>query len=120
MKLTTQAKRERLLLAEEAALIALADNVVIADGADARALLAVPATHDLAEVARSRFVQAAHATLPTLLDGPISKYAQQRADALLADHARLRAASGVVARLTVEAALPPDVIGLFVLLPAEA
>jgi len=120
MKLTTQTKRERLLLAEEAAVIALADNMVIADGAEARAMLAATATHDLAEIARARFVQAAHTALPALLDGPISGYARQRADTLLADHARLRAAAGGVARLRVEAALPPDVIGLFVLLPAEA
>jgi hypothetical protein len=33
------------------------------------------------------------------------------------DHARLRAAAGSASRVTVEAVLPPDVIGLFVLMP---
>ena len=119
MKLTTHTRRERLLLAEEAALVALAGDKVVAEGEAARALLASPASHDLADTARTRFLQAAHAALPALLDGPLSHYASQRAEMLLADHGRLRAAAGGVARTRVEAALPPDVIGLFVLLPAE-
>ena len=39
---------------------------------------------------------------------------------LVEDHARLRAAAGSVSRVSVEAVLPPDVIGLFVLMPGEA
>jgi hypothetical protein len=35
------------------------------------------------------------------------------------DHARLRAAAGSASRVTVEAVTPPDVIGLFVLIPSE-
>lgn len=120
MKLTVHARFERLLLAEEAALLAISEGKVVASGAEARTLLASPATHDLAEVARARFVRAAHAELPGLLDGPVRLHALQRAEELLADHARLRAASGTAPRVTVEAVLPPDVIGLFVLLPAAA
>jgi hypothetical protein len=120
MKLTVHARRERLLLAEEAALLAVSDGKVVASGPEARTLLASPATHDLAEIARARFLRTAHAELPGLLDGPVRQHAAQRAEELLADHARLRAASGTAPRLTVEAVLPPDVIGLFVLLPAGA
>ena len=120
MKLTVHARRERLLLAEEAALLAVTDGTVIAHGPEARTLLSVPAAHDLAEVARARLLRAAQAELAGLLDGPVRLFASQRADQLKADHARLRAASGTAPRLSVEAVLPPDVIGLFVLLPAGA
>ena len=41
-KLTVHARRERLLLAEEAALVALDSNSVITSGSEARALLALP------------------------------------------------------------------------------
>ncbi len=120
MKLTVRGRRERLLLAEEAVLLAVDDGKLVAAGTEARALLAAPASHDLAPVARDRFVRSAQDDLPALLAGPIGEYAKRRAEELLADHARLRAAAGAVARVTVEAALPPDVIGLFVLLPAGA
>jgi len=120
MKLTVHARRERLLLAEEAALLAVSDGEVVAHGPEARTLLSVPAAHDLAEVARARLLRAAQAELAGLLDGPVRLFASQRADQLRADHARLRAASGTAPRLSVEAVLPPDVIGLFVLLPAGA
>lgn len=119
MQITVHARRERLLLAEEAALLAVAGGQIVAEGMEARALLAHPASHDLAEVARSRFIQAAHGELSTLLEGPITQHAKQRADDLLADHARLRAA-GAATRFGVQAALPSDVVGLFVLLPAES
>ena len=38
--------------------------------------------------------------------------------ALAEDHARVRAAAAGSARVTVEPVLPPDVIGLYVLVPA--
>lgn len=120
MQITVHGRRERLLLAEEAALLAVAGGQVIAEGMEARALLAHPASHDLADVARGRFIQAAHGELLALLDGPIAQHGRRRADDLLADHARLRAAAGAATRFGVQAALPPDVIGLFVLLPAES
>lgn len=118
-KLTVHARRERLLLAEEAALVALDSNTVIASGSEARALLASPATADLAPVARDRIVNTAKAALPDLLGGPIADFVQKRAAALVEDHARLRAAAGSASRVSVEPIIPPDVIGLFVLVPGE-
>lgn len=118
-KLTVHARRERLLLAEEAALVALDSNTVIASGNDARQLLAAPATADLAPVARDRMINAARSALPDLLKRPIAEFVHQRAVELEEDHARLRAAAGSASRVTVEAVTPPDVIGLFVLVPAE-
>ena len=118
-KLTVHARRERLLLAEEAALVALRNGEVVASGEAARTLLDIPATGDLAPAARDRFVKRAQEDLPALLDGPIAAFVQARAEELAADHARLRAAAGSASRVAVEAVLPPDVIGLFVLMPSE-
>lgn len=120
MKMTVHGRQERLLLAEEAAVVAISDDRIVASGKDARVFLAAPATHDLAPSARERFIRQAQEETSKTLDGPIRKYAWQRAETLAADHARLRAAAGVVARMTVEPVLPSDVIGLFVLLPAGA
>ena len=119
-KLTVHARKERLLLAEEAALVAIQGGRIVAVGEPARELLNAPAMADLATVARDRFIAAAKEDLPNLLVGPIAEYVQSRAQELMGDHARLRAASGSASRVTVEAVLPPDVIGLFVLMPGEA
>ena len=119
-KLTVHARKERLLLAEEAALVAIQGGRIVAVGETARELLNAPAMADLAAVARDRFIAAAKEDLPNLLVGPIAEYVQSRAQELMGDHARLRAASGSASRVTVEAVLPPDVIGLFVLMPGEA
>jgi superfamily II DNA or RNA helicase len=118
-KLTVHARKERLLLAEEAALIAIQGSRIVAAGEAARELLNAPATADLAPVARDRFIAGAKQELPSLLQGPIADFVRSRAQELMADHARLRAASGTASRVTVEAVLPPDVIGLFALLPGE-
>ncbi|MEC4595106.1 DEAD/DEAH box helicase [Nitrospirillum amazonense] len=118
-KLTVHARKERLLLAEEAALIAVQGDRIIADGDDARDMLNAPATADLATVARDRFIAKAKDDLPMLLARPIADFVRSRAQELMADHARLRAASGTASRVTVEAVQPPDVIGLFVLMPGE-
>jgi hypothetical protein len=120
LKLTVHARRERLLLAEEAALVAISGGKVVTTGVDARKLLATPAAHDLAAPARERTVRAAQQELPALMAGPLSDLARGRAAELLADHGRLRAAATGVSRVSVEPVLPADVIGLFVLLPSGA
>jgi len=118
-KLTVHARKERLLLAEEAALVALQGGKIVASGEAARALLNTPATSDLALSARDRFIGKAKEDLPSLLGGPLADFVKTRAEELMQDHARLRAAAGSASRVTVEAVLPPDVIGLFVLMPSE-
>lgn len=119
-KLTVHARKERLLLAEEAALVAVQGTRIEAVGEEVRELLNAPATADLAPVARDRFIAKAMEELPGLLEGPIAEFVRSRAQELMQDHARLRAASGSASRVTVEAVLPPDVIGLFTLMPGEA
>lgn len=118
-KLTVHGRRERLLLAEEAALVALQGGAIVASGEEARALLAAPATADLTPATRDRFIAKAHDDLPRQLSGPLADHVRQRAAALMEDHGRLRTAAGTGARVTVEAVTPPDVIGLFTLLPTE-
>jgi len=44
-------------------------------------------------------------------------FAERRSQALLADHRRVREAADARGSYSVKALLPPDVIGLFVLLP---
>ncbi|MEY9148672.1 superfamily II DNA or RNA helicase [Bradyrhizobium elkanii] len=119
-KLTIHARKERLLLAEEVALVAIQGGRIVVVGEPAREWLSAAATADLAPVARDRFIAKAKEDLPSLLEGPIAEFVQSRAQELMQDHARLRAASGSASRVTVEAVLPPDVIGLFALMPGEA
>lgn len=118
--LTVHARKERLLLAEEAALVAIQGNRIVATGEAARDLLNKTASADLAPIARDRFVANAKNDLSGLLNGPIQAFVRSRAQELMRDHARLRAAAGSASRVTVEPVLPPDVIGLFVLMPGEA
>lgn len=113
------------LLVEEAVAIAL----VAADGGQRTVLvttsaplnwLAAPTAEELADRLRAEQVSTALAQLPawtSLLEG----FAHERAEALLADHERVREASGIRTargRATVSALLPVDVIGVFVLLPS--
>jgi hypothetical protein len=119
-KLIVRGRAERMLLAEEAATLAwdAAQNRTILAAEAARALLEQPATADLAQAARQRLIRKALDDMPAMLDGPIAEYARTRARALADDHARVRAAAAGSARVAVEPVLPPDVIGLYVLVPA--
>jgi hypothetical protein len=118
-KLTVRGKHERLLLAEEAAALAWQPSSIepVFTGNEARALLDHNASGDLAPVARRRLLQGAIERIGTALEGPIAAYARGRASALAEDHARLRAAAAGSARVSVEPVLPPDIIGLYVLVP---
>ena len=78
-KLTVHARKERLLLAEEAALVAIQGSQIVAVGETARELLNTPATADLAPIARDRFIAKAKEDLPGLLEGPIAEFAEARA-----------------------------------------
>ena len=117
-KLTIHARKEKLLLAEEARLIALHGTRIVASGDAVRAWLNTPASADLAPIARNRLINSARSELPAMLSGSIADFVTQRAEELVEDHARLRAAAGSASRVSVEAVLPPDVIGLFILMPS--
>lgn len=118
-KLTVHGRRVQLLLAEEAAVVAVHDGRIVVSGDDARILLDTPAAADLAPIARDRFIGRAQDDLPRLVGGPIAEFVRRRAQELAEDHARLRVAAGSASRVSVEGVQPPDVIGLFVLVPSE-
>jgi superfamily II DNA or RNA helicase len=112
--------RETLLLAEEATTLAWkpGDAAPSVIGVDATKLLDNPAASDLADVARSRVLSSAMARLESeAVRAGLAGYAQGRAEALAADHARLRAAARMSGEVRVEPILPMDLIGVFVLLP---
>jgi superfamily II DNA or RNA helicase len=121
-KLTPQARRGRLLLAEEAEAVALApDGNLVTTGNAARALIEAQAASDLAELARERLVRLALARVEAAMAGPIADHARARAVSLAEDHDRVRSADGrrgAAMSVLVEPVLPADVVGLFVLVPA--
>jgi hypothetical protein len=106
------------LLVEEAAAFAWTGSkaVTVAEGIDALGLLvADPAGEPPRHVAERQIGDAL-----SVLDvqaAALKAFARARADALLADHRRVREASEARGKYTVKALLPADVIGLFVLLP---
>lgn len=118
-KLTVHGRRERLLLVEEARMLAWEGTAEQPGqtGEAARALLEAPATGDLAPIARQRLVNQARERIVVALEASVAAYGLERAEALAEDHARLRAAAAGSARVTVEPIVPADIIGLYVLVP---
>jgi hypothetical protein len=118
-KLTVHARREHLLLAEESG--ALAFEAATAKpkymGGAALELLDHAAGSDLAPIARERLLAQARDRVTAAFSAAIDAYAQDRADELARDHARVRAALPGVSRVSVEPVLPVDVIGFYVLVP---
>jgi superfamily II DNA or RNA helicase len=119
-KLTIHGRRERLLLAEEAGALAWQAGSVnaVQKGEPARMLLEAPASGDLALGARQRLLTQAIERATTALDASIATYARERSLSLGENHARVRVAAAGSARVSVEPVLPPDIIGLYVLVPA--
>jgi superfamily II DNA or RNA helicase len=121
-KMIVHGRRERLLLVEESGAIAFESGSDEANvhGTAALALLDGPASGDLVPVARQRLINESRERVSTGLSGAIASHAERRAVELVQDHARVRTAGAGVPRVTVEPVLPPDIIGLYVLLPASA
>jgi hypothetical protein len=112
-----KAGRSATLLVEEATALAWsASSETPIEGLEALALLAPPPTADPPLHVRERAVSQAMQQL----DGRVAEldaYAERRAQALLADHRRVREAAGARGSYSVKALLPADVIGIYVLLP---
>ncbi len=121
-KLTIHGRRERLLLVEEAGALGFdgTTSEPTTSGEDAIALLEHPASGDLAASARQRILSQARERATGAFSEGIAAYARERAAKLAQDHARVRAAGASVARVSVEPVQPPDIIGLYVLLPQGA
>ena len=88
-------------------------------GPEALALLALPPADDVPRHVREREVARALAALPERA-ADIEAFSSTRADALLADHLRVREASRATGSTAVQAVPRPDVIGVYVLLPKVA
>lgn len=118
-QLTSQTqKRSRTMLVEETVALAWIgkEGVLSAEGDTALALLKAEPLGNVAATAQDRHVNDALAMFGKRRSD-LNELARKRADALLADHRRVREAARDRGTYTVEAMLPPDVIGLFVLLP---
>ncbi len=116
-KLVTSGRRT--LLAEEATAIAFAtgSDAAISTGPSALALLEPEASGDIARDTIARQVDQALTRLPAY-EAAIRAYADSRAAALSEDHDRVKTATrGEGATTEVEAVLPADVIGLYILVP---
>ncbi|WP_272423800.1 helicase-related protein [Polyangium jinanense] len=115
---TQRAGRTSTLLVEEATALAWSGTQTLTwlEGTDALALLAPEPLGDPPAHVRERAVTQALQQLPSRRSD-LDAFAERRAQALLADHRRVREASGARGSYSVKALLPPDVIGLFVLLP---
>lgn len=117
-QLVTQAKgRTSTLLVEEATAIAWhgsSDTPI--DGLDALSLLVPEPIGDPPAHVRERAVTHALQQLDAR-SAALDAHAEHRAQALLADHRRVREAADARGSYAVKALLPPDVIGVYVLLP---
>jgi superfamily II DNA or RNA helicase len=116
-QLTSQrGQQATTLLVEEATAIAWTGGPSPLEGPDALALLSpVPVSDPPAHV-RERAVTHALGQLESRMS-ELDAFAERRAQALLADHRRVREAAEALGRYSVKALLPADVIGFFVLLP---
>ena len=117
-KLITSGRTNRLLLAEEATAIAFAGtgHTASAQAEAALALLEAEASGNLEELARTRQIDAARDRLPGYTPA-IEAFAHERGAALSHDHQRLTEAAGGGSTVKVTPVLPPDILGLYVLLP---
>jgi hypothetical protein len=116
-QLTTQrATGSSTLLVEEASALAWSPSAGALEGPEALALLASPPVSEPPPPVRQRFAEQA---LQQLADraADLDAFADRRAQALLADHRRVREAARDRGRYSVKALLPIDIVALFVLLP---
>ncbi|TXR47553.1 DEAD/DEAH box helicase [Phyllobacterium endophyticum] len=120
-KLITSGKTNKLMLAEEATGIAFSgmSNVIMSIGTDALALLEQEASGNLESMAIARQVTRALERYPHYHNA-IAAFAKARADVLSDDHLRLTEAARGGATVEVQAVMPADVIGIYVLLPENA
>jgi superfamily II DNA or RNA helicase len=121
-KLQVRSKKAKMLMAEEAVVMAIHADGTHTTGRTAREMLATASAHNLADNARDRFVRGARERLAAYQAGPVATFAQQRAAQLAEDHLNVRRTSSrgnVGASVDVLPVLPPDVIGLYTLIPAQ-
>ena len=111
-------RQGRLLLAEEISALAFGPGEItpLRSHTEALALLETTAVGNIAPPARARLLAGAAERLPEFGDA-LNAHAQARAAILGDDHDRLTDASGGGASVEVAPALPPDILGVYLLLP---
>jgi superfamily II DNA or RNA helicase len=114
----THGSQTRLLMCEEAVAVASSGSEPFAELAPdmTRQLLGAEATRNMPAPLRDRQLQTALDALPGW-QPQLEAMAKARAQALLADHRRVREAAEGRGSYQVTASLPVDVMGLYVLLP---
>lgn len=114
----THGSQTRLLMCEEAVAVAASGSEPFAELAPdmSRQLLGAEATRNMPAPLRDRQLQTALDALPGW-QPQLEAMAKARAQALLADHRRVREAAEGRGSYQVTASLPVDVMGLYVLLP---
>lgn len=117
----THGTSTRLLMCEEAVAVAAAGSDAFAEltPEQTRQLLGAEATRNMPAPLRDRQLQSALDALPGW-QPQFEVIAKERAQALLADHRRVREAAEGRGSYQVTASLPVDVMGLYVLLPDTA
>jgi len=117
----THGTSTRLLLCEEAVAVAASGSDGLAEltPEETRQLLGAEATRNMPAPLRARQLQSALDALPAW-QPQLEAIAKTRAQALLADHRRVREAAEGRGSYQVAPILPVDVIGLYVLLPDTA
>jgi superfamily II DNA or RNA helicase len=116
-QLTTQrAGRTLTLLVDECTALAWLGAHGAVEGSEAFALLEPAPIADPPAHVRERAVRVVLAQLQSMAPD-FNALAERRAQALLADHRRVREAADARGSYSVKAVLPPDVIAAFVLLP---
>ncbi|AUT67028.1 helicase-related protein [Paraburkholderia hospita] len=117
----THGSETRLILCEESVAVAsegpTAFEPLSAD--QARNLLGTEATRNMPSVLRDRQLQTALDALPAW-QPQLDAIAKVRAQELLQDHRRVREAADAKGTYQVNASLPVDVMGIYVLVPAAA
>lgn len=117
----TRDNHTRLMLCEETVAVSAvgAEPLTELPLHDARELLGTEATRNMPAVIRDRHIQQALDSLPGW-QASLETIAKARAQALLADHRRVREAAEARGTYQVTASLPVDVMGVYVLVPAAA
>jgi hypothetical protein len=114
----TRKDRSRLLLAEETAVLAIrgTTNPEWLFGPETQAFLTATPSGNLPAETGQREIQRALDRFKT--ESPrLDAFARERAQALLADHRRVREAARDIGSYSVQASLPVDLMGVYVLLP---
>ena len=117
----TRDNHTRLMLCEETVAVSAvgAEPLTELPLNEARDILGTEATRNMPAVIRDRHIQQALDNLPGWQTS-LESIAKARAQALLADHRRVREAAEARGTYQVTASLPVDVMGVYVLVPAAA